>query len=285
MQNDPAARQIGLTVYCARAGDHNDLGMAGAVSVGKALSKRLGIPATTIGEPDIVLNAGWEAELAAATPALSALAEHLDHLFSLRLAPLSALSRCAAALATLPVVIRHRPDTCIVWLDAHGDLNTPRTTLTGYLGGMALAGPAGLWNSGLGNGLSLANIILVGARDLDPAERALVEAGMVRLIPPKGDSLSRLRTALGGRPAYVHLDCDVLEPGIVPTDYRVPDGLTLAELHAVCKVLAEVEVVGLEIAEFEHAWASNDAPVSPATLLDALEPVIARLGTAGRRDT
>lgn len=276
-------KQVGLTIFCARAGDHNNLAMPGAVAVGMALSRRLGIPATTIGAPEAALNAGLETELAAAMPELLALSAHFDGLLERRLTPLSALSRCAVSLASLPVLMRHRPDACVVWFDAHADLNTPQTTMTGYLGGIALAGPAGLWDSGLGNGLPLSSIILVGARDLDPAEQALVDAGTVRLVAPSGDYLSALRVALGGRPAYIHLDCDVLEPGIVPTDFRVPGGFTLAELHVICRVLAEVELVGLEIAEFENAWSEDGAAVSPDALLDALEPIISRLGAAHKR--
>lgn len=257
--------------------------MAGALSVGRGLSERLDIPVTAIGKPEPALNATWGVELAAARPALLELALHLEGLFSHKLTPLLALSRCAASLSTLPVVMRHRPDACVVWFDAHGDLNTPFTSPTGYLGGMALAGPAGLWDSGFGNGLPLASIILVGVRDLDPAEQALVEAGMLELVPPGGDCLAQLRTALDGRPAYVHLDCDVLEPGIVPTDYRVPGGFTLAELGDLCRVLAEVEIVGIEIAEFESDWAENGLPASPAAMLDALEPAIARLGVDPNR--
>ncbi len=270
---------ISLTVYCAQAGDHNALAMAGAKSVGAALSSRLGIPVKIIGTPGSALNADWKTELAAAMPALSELAKHLDSVFRQRQTPVSALSRCAAALATLPVVMRHRPDACVVWFDAHGDLNTPQTSISGYLGGMALAGPSGLWDSGLGNGLPLANIILVGARDLDPAEQALADSGRVAMVPAKGDILAQLRTALGGRAAYVHLDCDVLDPGIVPTDYRVAGGLDLARLRGLCAVLAETEIIGLEIAEFEDSWADSGMPAAPDALLDALEPVIARLGT------
>jgi arginase family enzyme len=246
-----------------------------------ALARRLGIPVTTIGKPATATNAGWASELSAAMPSLLEYSVHLEGLFRDRLVPLSALSRCAVALGSLPVLMRYRPDACVVWFDAHPDLNTPETTTSGYLGGMALAGPAGLWDSGLGNGLPLENIILVGARDLDPAEQVLAESGKVSLIPPKGDYLGRLRTAIAARPVYIHLDCDVLEPGIVPTDYRVPGGFTLAELHAICGLLAENELVGLEIAEFENAWTEGGAPVPPDALLDALDPVISRLG-AGR---
>jgi len=56
-----------------------------------------------------------------------------------------------------------------------GGLNTPDVTTTGYLGGLALAGPAGLWDSGLGSGLKLDQIVLVGQRDLDPYEQELID--------------------------------------------------------------------------------------------------------------
>lgn len=273
------SRDIALTVYCARTGDRNARAMAGARVLGDALSKRYGLPAATIGQPGPPLGKGWQADLADAMPALAALAAHLDGIFKRGMAPLLVLNRCAAALATLPVLARHRPDASVVWFDAHGDLNTPQTSPSGYLGGMALAGPAGLWNSGLGNGLRLANIILVGARDLDPAERALVESGSVRLVAPGKNGMHALRAALDGRPAYVHLDCDVLAPGIVPTDYRVPGGFSLGELRALCEILAQGPLIGLEIAEFEDSWADSGMPAAPDALLDALEPVIARLGT------
>jgi arginase len=284
---DFSQKAIGLTTFCGRSGDHNSLAMAGAVSLGTALSRRLGIAATTIGTPGVALDGDWETELRTAMPALLTLSEHFDRLFETGLAPLAALSRCSVSLSTLPMLMRHRPDTCVVWLDAHADLNTPQTSKSGYLGGMALAGPAGLWDSGLGNGLALGNIILVGSRDLDPAEQALVATGGVRLVSAEGDYLSQLRTALAGRPAYIHLDCDVLEPGIVPTDYRVAGGFSLPELHAICQVLAEVDLVGLEIAEFENSWTTDSEPVSPDPLLDALDPVISRLGAVnhGSRTT
>lgn len=271
-------KPIELIAYCGHAGDHNSLAMAGALALGTALSGRLGLPLAVIGKPGAALNAGWETQLSAAASALSELAGGLDRLLAAGRAPILALSRCAAALATLPVVMRHRPDACVVWLDAHGDLNTPLTTISGYLGGMALAGPAGLWDSGFGNGLPLSRLILIGARDLDPAERALVDAGAIRLVPAGQDGPARLQAALDGRPLYVHLDCDVLEPGIVPTDYRVAGGYTLAGLNALCQVMAQSELIGFEIAEFEAAWSENGEPVAPDALLQALEPLISELG-------
>jgi arginase family enzyme len=205
------------------------------------------------------------------------MAAKFDSILAFGQLPLTASSRCAVSLSTLPMVARHRPDACVVWFDAHADLNTPDNTTSGYLGGLALSGPAGLWDSGLGGGLKLSNIILVGQRDLDPPEQALVDSGQVRLIPPYPNLAVELREAISGRPVYVHLDCDVLDAGIVPTDYRHENGLQLKELLVACTVLAAGEVIGFEIAEFENAWQEGGSPVSPAGLLDAVQPLIDRM--------
>ena len=86
--------------------------------------------------------------------------------------------------------------------------------------------------------------------------------------------LEDLDTAVGDRPVYFHLDCDVLEPGLVPTDYRVPNGLSLDELSGVASRLAENAVVGVEVAEFEGSWSDTGAPGDPGPLLTALSPLV-----------
>jgi arginase family enzyme len=270
-------QRIALTVFQGRAGDHNNLSIPGAKSLGEMLSNRLRIPYQVIGIPEPALCADWKVELVAAMPALRLMAAKFDSILAFGQLPLTASSRCAVSLSTLPMVARHRPDACVVWFDAHADLNTPDNTTSGYLGGLALSGPAGLWDSGLGGGLKLSNIILVGQRDLDPPEQALVDSGQVRLIPPYPNLAVELREAISGRPVYVHLDCDVLDAGIVPTDYRHENGLQLKELLVACTVLAAGEVIGFEIAEFENAWQEGGSPVSPAGLLDAVQPLIDRM--------
>jgi arginase len=276
-------RDIALTIFRGRAGDHNGLAMEGAVAVGTALAGRLELVPTSIGKPEPALNAGWKDELDAALPSLKKMAAHYDNLFTQGLAPLTAMNRCVLALATLPVVARYRPDAKIIWLDAHADLNTPETTATGYLGGMAVAGPTGLWESGLGSGLDLARVIFVGTRDIDPPERALFGTGRARIIPSGAGLASELKHAIDGHPIHVHLDCDVLDPGIVPTEYRCPNGLSLADLRHAAQIMAESEVIGVEIAEFQAAWEEGGEPVSPDPLLAALQPVLERLARSLNR--
>jgi arginase len=269
-----AQKRVALTHFAGRAGDHNDLAMVGSRELAGALSARLGVAATVVGTPEPALSVGWEEELAAATPALQAMAAELDRALEAGSTVVTASSRCAVALATLPVVAARRPDAVVVWFDAHADLNTPDNTTTGYLGGLAYSGPLGLWDSGLGSGLEARRAILVGARDLDPVEQDLVDAGTVTLVGIGPSMADDLRRVVGGRPVYVHIDCDVLEPGTVPTDYLVPDGMSLADLRSCAEALAESEVVGTEVGELESAPDDHTPPAYVAALLDALAPLL-----------
>lgn len=274
MNNSTSTVTPALTHFAGRAGDHNDRAMAGSPAIAAELARRLGIDPVVISEPEPALATGWQAELDAARPALCAMGARYEQLFNQGAVPFTALSRCAVSLATLPVVARHRPDAVVVWLDAHADINTPDSTTTGYLGGLALAGPLGKWDSGFGQGLSSANTILVGARDIDPFEQHLIAQGAVTLVPPGPDIAARVSAAVAGRPVYLHLDCDVLEPGLVPTDYRVTGGLNLTELRQIAVAVAISKVVGLEIAEFEADTTPEETQAAAHRLLDALQPLL-----------
>lgn len=243
--------QIAVTHFAGRAGDHNGRAMTASGLLAAVLSEQLNAPVTIVGDPAPALSANWDIELTAAMPSLKALRDRYESIFSSRQKPVTALARCAVALATLPVVAAHRPDAVVIWFDAHADLNTPQETTTGYLGGLALSGPLGRWDSGLGQGLAAINTILVGTRDTDPAEQELIDDGTIALVSIEPRMAEDLAAAIADRPVYVHIDCDVLNPGIVPTDYHVPGGMTLDQLHACAAEISRHEVIGVEIAELE----------------------------------
>ena len=76
----------------------------------------------------------------------------------------------------------HRPDAMVLWLDAHGDYNTPGTSGSGYLGGMCLAAATGEWDAGLGDAVPAERVVLAGIRDLDAGERLLLEQSPATVI-------------------------------------------------------------------------------------------------------
>ena len=258
---------IGVTTYVGPAGDHNDRAMQAVQVVGAAMARRLNVEPTVIGRSLPSDPQSWEVELERARGPLGDMAARVDAVLSDGAVPVSAITRCAVALATQPVIARHRPDTVVVWLDAHGDINVPGDTKSGFLGGMALSGPLGWWDSGLGAGLGQA--VLVGARDLDPAEAEHVRAGRIDLVELGSDLGDRLAAVIAGRPVYFHLDCDVLEPGLFETDYQVPDGLSLEGLHECAEAVARNEVIGVEVGEFE-----GEGRATADELIAALVPLL-----------
>lgn len=274
MKQDRAA----FIQFRGSAGDRNPFGMTGAALLGTALAKRFDVEPSMIGAPQVPSDEhNWAGALQAAISELKQFAAAFEQVLISARAPVTTMGRCACALATLPVVARLRQDTKIVWFDAHGDLNTPVTSISGYLGGMVLSGAAGMWDTGLGSNLRLSNIILVGARDLDAAERKLIDTGTVRHVPGGPDLLRDLAHAVGQAPVYIHIDCDVLNPGIVPTEFSVANGLSVDDLRASLDVLTGSEIVGLEIAEFQSVWPDSGVEASPQPIVDAVAPLIEKI--------
>jgi arginase len=133
--------------------------------------------------------------------------------------PLTLAGNCISSVGTIGGL--GAGTTGVLWLDAHGDFNTPETTAGGFLDGMALATVVGRCWTSLAAGVpgfapvAEENVVLVGARDLDPAEAELLAAsGVVHLRSE--DAPARLGTELErlGRRVdrlYVHVDLDVLD--------------------------------------------------------------------------
>jgi arginase len=129
----------------------------------------------------------------------------------------------------------------VFWFDAHGDFNTPDTTISGFLDGMALATVTGRCWTQLAHAVPGFHpvredaVVLVGARDLDPLEAASLEMSPIRQVsaaslrPELGAEISLLRERCVG--AYLHLDLDVLDPSQGRMNgYAVPFGLSRDDL-------------------------------------------------------
>ena len=134
----------------------------------------------------------------------------------------------------------------LVYFDAHADINTPETTLSGMYGGMDVALAAGLFNprnrliTSLDPPLPPSYIVLADVRDTDPREVELIERLGVEIISTDDirnltaniqkqmERLSRLTDLI-----YIHIDMDVLAPEEVRGHgLTAPDGPTSVELAA-----------------------------------------------------
>lgn len=165
----------------------------------------------------------------------------------------------------------------VVWFDQHGDLNTPDTSTSGFLDGMALSTVLGLCWTALAHAIpgfvpvEPARCMLVGARDLDPAEKKLLaEIPVVRAtcaeLPEK---VERLKTA-GARLAHLHVDLDVHDAGEVQANrYAAPGGPAPEEVRqAVCALARSAPVAGVTISSYDPALdAKGEVPPVVGRLL------------------
>lgn len=162
---------------------------------------------------------------------------------------------CTTSLGVLAGLQRRDVEPAVVWFDAHGDLNTPQTTPSGYLGGMPLALALGHGDRTASHRLGLRRIqpeqvLLVDARELDPGEGELIAAAPLRHVPV--GELSAWLVPEG--PVYLHLDLDVLDPDeLSGLRFPVTGGPNLSTvLEAVRTVVHTGRVVAVGIGVTTH---------------------------------
>jgi arginase len=160
---------------------------------------------------------------------------------------------CCAHVGTVEALESRYGRIAVIWLDAHGDLNTVESSPTGNLWATPLRM---LIDSGA---VAAADVALVGARNLDPPEEAFIAAKGVN-TGPEG-----VATALEGTEGvYVAFDADSVDPGELEAFMPEPDGLRLVEVESVFHDLAEHSLV---LGAGFTALAPDDANVEPVTRL------------------
>ena len=125
--------------------------------------------------------------------------------------------------------------TAVVWVDAHGDLNTPETSPSGNLWGMP-------FRMVLDDGHArVEDSVLIGARSLDQGETDFIAASGL------ADSAAQLSAVLDGTDgAYIAFDCDVLDPSEIDCFMPEPDGMAFADAVALVeRVAASAPVLGM----------------------------------------
>ena len=154
----------------------------------------------------------------------------------------------------------------LIWIDAHGDFNTDETSPSGNIHGMPLAALCGLGDARLvklGNParmLNARNVVVVGARDLDDGERALLQrAGVTVMAMEQIDRIGMFAAmerameiaSRGTDGIYLSLDLDALDPVYAPgVGTPVPGGLTYREAHLACEMIAETgKLLGMDLVE------------------------------------
>jgi arginase len=153
----------------------------------------------------------------------------------------------------------------VLWIDAHGDLNTPETSPSGNIHGMPVAAAVGLGRSWFDTGewpvpsVEEARVAMIGIRSLDDEEREVLRRTQVRVVTMAeidrigmeaavDTALDRLRAAPW---VHVSLDMDVMDPLHAPgVGTPVPGGISYREAHLMMEMVSESRMMGsLQVVE------------------------------------
>ncbi|MDA1313519.1 MAG: arginase [Acidobacteria bacterium] len=154
----------------------------------------------------------------------------------------------------------------LLWFDAHADMNTPETTPSGNVHGMALAAITGLGPAPLSNLINRspivepAHVALIGVRDIDAAEKPNVRDSGIHVFTMRDIDELGIRTVVeralkiilrGATGIHVSLDMDFIDPSEAPgVGTPVPGGVTYREAHLAMELIADAGcMTSFEVAE------------------------------------
>jgi arginase len=238
-----------------RTADRTPAAARGVEALVLELGERLGVEPRLIGSAPTAGEARatpFDRDLVSARGCLLEAGGQIDDALENGLLPILVAGDPAVGLTTVPTVARLRPEAKILWLAARGAFHTPLTSPDRYLGGMALAGACGRWDSGFTGTVDPRSVICCGVRALEEGERTTIAAAGIPLIGTSLETLVHLQNALDGAPTFVHLDAGVLDPEILPQSRGVPEGLSEDKVYDLLDAVADsCEVLGLVLTGFE----------------------------------
>ena len=192
------------------------------------------------------------------------------------------------AAGSLAGILRSRPETGVIWVDAHADLNTPDTSESGNMHGM----PVGLlledlvkdyssisgfeWLGRVSNfsaypKLSSDSIVYIGLRDVDTAERKIIQDRNIKVFTMHDIdhfgigkvmdlALAHLLESNSERPIHLSYDIDAVDPVYAPaTGTSVRGGLTYREAHFVAEAAAKSgALASVEMVELNPTLSDNE---------------------------
>lgn len=161
-------------------------------------------------------------------------------------------------------------DLGLIWIDAHPDINTDATTITGNIHGMPVASLLGMGEKRLAQVFSLnpkvkaSNIVMLGLRDIDPPEAEFLKELNIKYYTY--DTMMKLgiehclndavRHLSGLKHIHISFDVDVMDPELFPgVSVPVPEGFKEKEAFQIMNELMErLPIVSYDIVEFNSEY-------------------------------
>lgn len=233
-------------------------------------------------------SAAWRAEVATAFELSRLVAGAVTTACASGEVPVLLSGNCNTTLGVLAGLAASGRRVGLLWLDAHGDFNTPEEDTGGFLDGQGLAIAVGRCWTALAGGvpgfvpLAERDVVLVGARDLTPAQQEVLRRSGVAWLPPDrvrdGAAFDVALDGLADRVDVVHwhVDLDVYDPAIAPANgYAAPGGLSAGDvLDLFERTAAQLPVASATLASYDPSY-DREGRLRD-TALDLLEAVAAR---------
>ena len=203
----------------------------------------------------------WRGEIQASFELMGMLARQVGAARAAGRFPIVLSGNCSTAVGTLTGL---GSTVGVVWFDAHADFNTPETTTSGFFDGNALAIITGRCWKQLSTKVGFSAVpdhyvCLVGARDIDPLERELLDSSSVGVIEVP-DLKTRLTAALKSmtehvESVYVHIDLDVLDVAVAPANsYSGAGGFTVEDVeYALAAIARELQIAAVTLSAYDPA--------------------------------
>ena len=232
----------------------------------------------------------WRAEVQTSFELMRAVADQVRAARAGGRFPLVLSGNCLSAVG---VIAGLGAGTGVIWIDAHGDFNTPQTTMSGFLDGMTLATATGRCWVELAHSIEGfvpvpdKAVVMLGVRDLDPGEAAaLARSEIVRLtVEATPNDIERVLHSIAPslERFYLHLDLDALEPSEGRANgYAARGGFPIARLlELLTRIASHLPVQAFTIASYDPSY--DDQGKVCATAFDAAVNVLAQSGWSDSR--
>jgi len=180
------------------------------------------------------------------------------------------------AMGTVSGTLTSYPDACVIWIDAHADINTSKTTESGNIHGMPVSFLLGLGENHpefawIRPVLKPERIVYIGLRDVDTGEKRILKEnnikafsmhevdkyGIGKVVEMALDHVNPNRDL----PIHLSFDVDALDPSVAPsTGTPVRGGLTFREGHYICEAIHETGLlVALDLMEVNPSLADPES--------------------------
>jgi len=179
-------------------------------------------------------------------------------------------------MGTISGTLSTYPNACVIWIDAHADINTSETTSSGNIHGMPVSFLLGLgpkipefaWVKPV---LAPSRIVYIGLRDVDSGEKRILKEnnikafsmhevdkyGIGKVVEMALDHVNPKRDL----PIHLSFDVDALDPSVAPsTGTPVRGGLTFREGHYICEAIHETGLlVAFDLVEVNPSLSDADS--------------------------